>query len=45
MTMPVVTIKFENGVKSLTKTVDFIGTNFLFSAMKGRLNFNVTFMN
>ena len=45
MTVPIVTIKFENGVKLLTETVDFIGTNFLFSTMKSRLNFNVTFMN
>ena len=45
MTMPVVTIKFKDGVELLTETVNFVITNFLFSTMKSRLNFNVTFMN
>ena len=44
MTMLVVPIRFENGVKLLTETVDFIGTNLLFSTMKSRLNFNVPFI-
>ena len=45
MTMPVVPIKFKDYVELLTETVDFIGSNFLFSTMKSRLNFNVPFVN
>ena len=44
MTMPVVTIKFKDGVELLTETINFVITNFLFSTMKSRLNFNVLFM-
>ena len=44
MTMPIVAIKINNCVKLLTETVDFVITDFLFSTMMCRLDFNVPFM-